>query len=114
MINLINQFCISSRKRDFLKLNLETRKLFVFCSIKCIDENVGNIILARKILSFFDQDENIDPNKDEKKIINELDEEEVKDSKSLILIFKDLKSYKIDEHSYFNSLFFETIIIFAK
>ena len=103
MINLINQFCISSRKRDFLKLNLETRKLFVFCSIKCIDENVGNIILARKILSFFDQDENIDPNKDEKKIINELDEEEVKDSKSLILIFKDLKSYKIDEHSYFRS-----------
>ena len=86
-------------------MDLDVRKLFVFHSIRCIDDNKGNIGLAKKILSFFDKDE-------KKIVINELDEAE--HSKSLILIFKDLKSYKIDEHSYFNSLFFETIIIFAK
>ena len=120
MEKLINQFCKLRTKELFERLDFYVRKHFVFFSVQCIDDKKGDIVLAKKILSFFgtndgDEQDDSGDGQDDKKI-NELDElaEETLDipekPKSIILILKDLKSFKIDEKSYFESGFLKYLL----
>ena len=113
MEKLINQFCKLKTKELFESLDFQVRKHFVFFSVQCIDDKKGDIVLAKKILSFFGtNDEDNQDGGDDKKI-NELDEETLdipEKPKSLILILKDLKSFKIDDKSYFESGFLKYLL----
>ena len=50
----IFDFCKNPSGNDFRKLNFNTQSLFYTYSKKCINDNIGNIDLARKILQLYE------------------------------------------------------------